>query len=82
MHRIVCVQVTANKAPSSSQGKRHDEKPAAIGLHHLHYHRRDHARVPGGLVFCIACGPVCMTIDVVAVVVGVAGIAAGPEIAG
>jgi hypothetical protein len=38
---------------------------------------------PGGLVFCIACGPVWMTaVGAVAVIIGVAGIAAGPEIAG
>jgi hypothetical protein len=39
--------------------------------------------LPGGLVFCIACGPVWMTLlGAVAVVVGIAGIAAGPAIAG
>ena len=38
---------------------------------------------PGGLVFCIACGPAWMTaVGAVAVIIGVAGIAAGPEIAG
>jgi hypothetical protein len=37
---------------------------------------------PGGLVFCIACGPVWMTaVGAVAVIIGVAG-SAGPEIAG
>jgi hypothetical protein len=39
--------------------------------------------LPGGLVFCIACGPVWMTaVGAVAVIIGIAGIAAGPEVAG
>ena len=38
---------------------------------------------PGGLVFCIACGPIWWTVvGAVAVVIGIAGIAAGPEVAG